>query len=244
MDWTGPALPVVPVVPVRLDVGADAAAAGEHVPHGDGTRQVGLAVVCEGDGDGQLQVLLLKLLLLLLLHAAVADPLAAVPQPIGLVVVVELQRLWRRQRLLQLLQLLKLLQLLLLGGDRRRRWLEVEGQLVVCAGRAEGLRARQFPGQGRGGEEGGAIGDGGRGGGGGGSADRGGGSSGGRRRHDVVVGVHRRQTRCDSKVGLLLLRLGLLLLTAVVLAEERRSVSQSRQRTKEEIPNLPTSLHP
>lgn len=113
----------------RLHVGADAAAACEHVPHGDGARQVGFAVVCDVDRHWQVQVLLLD--------AAVVDPLAAVPQAIGLVV-------QRR-----------------LGGRGR---LEVERRLVVRARRTEGLRACQFSRQGGSGEEGGAIGDGGGGG--------------------------------------------------------------------------------
>lgn len=54
--------------------------------------------------------------------------------------------------------------------------LEVERQVIVRTGRTEGLRARQFPGQRRRGEQRGAIGDGG---------------GGGRRRHNVVVGVDR-----------------------------------------------------
>lgn len=109
----------------RLHVGADAAAACEHVPHGERARQVGFAVVCDVDRHGQVQVLLLD---------AAVDPLAAVPQAIGLMVE-------RR-----------------LGRGRR---LEVERRLVVRARRTEGLRACQFPGQGGSGEKGGAIWDGG-----------------------------------------------------------------------------------
>lgn len=113
----------------QLHVSADAAAAGEHVPHGDRARQVGFAVVCNVDRHWQVQVLLLD--------AAVVDPLAAVPQAIGLMVE---RRLWRRRRL------------------------EVERRLIVRARRTEGLRARQFPCQGGSGEKGGAIWDGGSGG--------------------------------------------------------------------------------
>lgn len=113
----------------RLHVGADAAAACEHVPHGDGARQVGLSVVCDVDRHWQVQVLLLD--------AAVVDPLAAVPQAIGLVV---------ERRL------------------GRRGWLEVERRLIMRARRTEGLRARQFSCQGGSGEKGGAIWDGGGGG--------------------------------------------------------------------------------
>lgn len=113
----------------QLHVSADAAAAGEHVPHGDRACQVGFAVVCNVDRHWQVQVLLLD--------AAVVDPLAAVPQAIGLMVE------WR------------------LG---RRRRLEVERRLIVRARRTEGLRARQFPCQGGSGEKGGAIWDGGSGG--------------------------------------------------------------------------------
>lgn len=113
----------------RLHVGADAAAACEHVPHGDRARQVGFSVVCDVDRHWQVQVLLLD--------AAVVDPLATVPQAIGLVVE---RRLGRRGRL------------------------EVERRLIMRARRTEGLRARQFPCQGGSGEEGGAIWDGGGGG--------------------------------------------------------------------------------
>lgn len=117
----------------RLHVGADAAAACEHVPHGDGARQVGFPVVCDVDRHWQVQVQVQ----VLLLDAAVVDPLAAVPQAIGLVVE---RRLGRRGRL------------------------EVEGRLIMRARRAEGLRACQFSCQGGSGEKGGAIRDGGGGG--------------------------------------------------------------------------------
>lgn len=173
----------------QLHVGADAAAAGEHVPHGERARQVGFAVVADVDGHGQVQAqaqvqLPLQLQLpLLLLDAAVVDPLAAVPQAVGLVV----QQLRR------------------LGGRGR---LEVERGLVVRARRAEGLRAGQFPRQGRGGEKGGAIGDGG---------------GGSRRRHNVVVGVDGREAGGDGEVRLLLLRLRLFFLTAVILVEEKKT---------------------
>lgn len=153
----------------QLDIGADATAALEHVPHGDGARQLGLAVVCDVHRHGQIQ--------LLLLHAAVADPLASVPQSVRLVVQ--------------------------LGGrGLGLRGLQVKGELIVGAGGAEGLRARQFSGQGGGGEQSGAIGDG------------GGGSSG---RHNVVIGVDRRETGRDGKVWLLLLRLGLFFFTTIIL---------------------------
>lgn len=89
--------------------------------------------------------------------------------------------------------------------DLRLRRLEVERQLIVRAGRTEGLGARQFPGQRRGGEKGGAICDGG---------------GGGRRRHNVVIGVDRRQAGRDGKIRLLLLRLRLFLLAAIILVEE------------------------
>lgn len=89
--------------------------------------------------------------------------------------------------------------------DLRLRRLEVERQLIVRAGRTEGLGARQFPGQRRGGEKGGAIWDGG---------------GGGRRRHNVVIGVDRRQAGRDGKVRLLLLRLRLFLLAAIILVRE------------------------
>lgn len=109
---------------------------------------------------------------ILLLDAAVTDAVTSVPQPIWLVVELRLRRL------------------------------EVERQLIVCAGWTEGLRARQFPGQWRGGEEGGAIWDGG---------------GGGRCRHNVVIGVNRREAGRNGKVWLLLLRLRLFLFTAIVL---------------------------
>lgn len=89
------------------------------------------------------------------------------------------------------------------------RVLQVEGQLMVRARRAECLRARQFTRQRRC-EEGGAVGIGG----------------GGRRRHNVVIGVYRREAGRHSEVGLLLLRLRLLLLTAIILSgrqETRRT---------------------
>lgn len=92
---------------------------------------MGFAVVCDVDRHGQVQVLLLD---------AAVDPLATVPQAIGLMVE-------RR-----------------LGSGGR---LEVERRLVVRARRTEGLRACQFSGQGGSGEKGGAIRDGGGGGGGG-----------------------------------------------------------------------------
>lgn len=113
----------------QLHVSADAAAACEHVPHGDRARQVGFSVVCDVDRHWQVQVLLLD--------AAVVDPLATIPQAIGLVV---------ERRL------------------GRRGWLEVERRLIMCARRTEGLRACQFSCQGGSGEKGGAIWDGGGGG--------------------------------------------------------------------------------
>lgn len=58
-------------VPRQLDIGADATAALEHVSHGDGARQLGLAVVCDVDRHWQVQFLLLD--------AAVADALPSVP---------------------------------------------------------------------------------------------------------------------------------------------------------------------
>lgn len=56
---------------LRLDVGADAV--GDHLPHGDGPDEVEL-VVQAGQVRGQFQVLLL--------HSPVADPAAAVAQPL------------------------------------------------------------------------------------------------------------------------------------------------------------------
>lgn len=170
------ALPSARVLPggwctrrAQLHVGADAAAACEHVPHGERARQVGFAVVCDVDRHGQVQVLLLD---------AAVDPLATVSQAIGLMV--------ERQ----------------LG---RRGRLEVERRLIVRARRAEGLRAGQFPRQGRSGEQGGAI------------RDGGGGSRG---RHNVVVGMDGREAGRDGEVRLLLLRLRLFLLTAIILVGE------------------------
>lgn len=75
----------------QLDIRADATAALEHVSHGDGAGQLGLAVVCDVHRHRQVQFLLLD--------AAVADALPSIPQPIRLVV--ELGwwrlRLWRLQ---------------------------------------------------------------------------------------------------------------------------------------------------
>lgn len=88
--------------------------------------------------------------------------------------------------------------------ELRLRWLEVERHLIVCTGWAEGLRSCQFPGHWRGGKKGRAIWDGG-----------GGGCS----RHNVVIGVNRREVRCNGKVWLLLLRLRLFLLAAIILIE-------------------------
>lgn len=73
------------------------------------------------------------------------------------------------------------------------------------ARRTEGLRACQFPCQGRSGEKGGAIWDGG---------------SGGRSRHNVVVGMDGREAGRDGEVRLLLLRLRLFFLTAIILVGE------------------------
>lgn len=58
----------------RLDIGADAAAACEHLPHGDGAVKVELVVIWQR--RGQLQVLLL--------NAAVAEALAAISQAVRL----------------------------------------------------------------------------------------------------------------------------------------------------------------
>lgn len=88
LDRTPPPPHPGSLVQVQLHVGADAAAACEHVPHGERARQVGFAVVCDVDRHGQVQVLLLD--------AAVVDALAAVPQAIGLMVE---RRLGRRGRL-------------------------------------------------------------------------------------------------------------------------------------------------
>lgn len=147
-----------------LDVGADAAAACEHLSHGDGAVQVELVVVGERRGQrrGQVQVMLLE--------AAEAQTLAAVPQAV--------------------------------------RLLQVEGHVVVRAGRAERLRAGQLARRRRGREQGRPV---------------GGGCRGDGRSQDVVVGVYGRQTRRHGKVRLLLLRLGLLLLTAIILKHDKNT---------------------
>lgn len=141
-----------------LDVGADAAAACEHLSHGDGAVQVELVVV--GQRRGQLQ--------LVLLDAAEAQTLAAIPQAV--------------------------------------RLLQVEGHVVMSAGRAEGLRAGQLACRRRGREQGRPI---------------RGGRRGDGRSQDVVVGVYGWQTRCHGEIWLLLLRLRLLLLTAIILQHNK-----------------------
>lgn len=93
--------------------------------------------------------------------------------------------------------------------------LEVERHLIVRTGWTEGLRTRQFPGQRRGGEKGGAIGDGG---------------GGGRGRHNVVIGVDRRKAGRNGEVWLLLLRLGLFLLAAIILVEGGRDMEETNER--------------
>lgn len=145
-----------------LDVGADAAAAREHLSHGDGAVQVELVVVGQRHGQrrGQIQ--------LVLLDAAEAQTVATVPQAV--------------------------------------RLLQVEGHVVVRAGRTERLRAGQLSHRRRGREQ---------------SRPVGGGRRGDRRSKDVVVGVNGRQTRRHSEIRLLLLRLGLLLLTAIILKKTR-----------------------
>lgn len=149
-----------------LDVSADAAAACEHLSHGDGAVQVELVVVGQrcgqrrGQRRGQLQIVLLD--------AAEAQTLAAVPQAI--------------------------------------RLLQIEGHVVVRAGWAERLRAGQLANGWRGCEQGRPV---------------WGGRRGDGRSQDVVVGVYGRQARGHSEVWLLLLRLGLLLLTAIILKHNR-----------------------
>lgn len=69
-----------------LDIRADATAALEHVPHGDGAGQLGLAVVCDVDWHRQIQILLLD--------TAVADTLPSVPQSFRLVLQLGGRRLW------------------------------------------------------------------------------------------------------------------------------------------------------
>lgn len=97
----------------------------------------------------------------------------------------------------------------------RRRRLKVERQIIVRARWTEGLRACQFSSQRRGGENGGAIGHGG---------------GGSRRRHNVVVRVNRWDAGRDSKVRLLLLRLWLLLLTAIILERgKKRRLKRGRE---------------
>lgn len=111
----------------QSNIGADAAAALEHLPHGNRPCKVWFPVVGNVYRHWQVQTLLV-------LDAAVADPLASVPQPIWRVVELRLRRL------------------------------EVERQIIVCASGAKGLGACQFSSQWRGGEEGRAIWDGGSGG--------------------------------------------------------------------------------
>lgn len=150
-----------------LDVGADAAAAREHLSHGDGAVQVELVVVGQRRGQrrGQIQ--------LVLLDAAEAQAVAAVPQAV--------------------------------------RLLQVEGHVVVRAGRTERLRAGQLSHRRRGREQ---------------SRPVGGGCRGDRRSQDVVVGVNGRQTRRHGEIRLLLLRLGLLLLTAIILKHNKNKQIQ------------------
>lgn len=154
-----------------LDVGADAAAACEHLSHGDGAVQVELVVV--GQRCGQRRGQWRGKLQLVLLDAAEAQTLATVPQAVWL--------------------------------------LQVEGHVVVCAGRAERLRAGQLACWLWGREQGRPV---------------GGGHRGDSRSQDVVVGVYRWQTRRHGKVRLLLLRLGLLLLTAIILKHSDNNLIQ------------------
>lgn len=86
------------------------------------------------------------------------------------------------------------------------RLLQVEGHVVVCAGWAERLRAGQLAHRRWGREQGRPV---------------GGGRRGDGRSQDVVVGVYGRHTRRHGEVRLLLLRLGLLLLTAIILKHKK-----------------------